>query len=142
MKRSYCLTFAMLLLVVALLMGCKAKESTYENLSDEDKIIVDVVCNNADKFENSESDMQAIRFADWNGNIYFIVQDMKYLDRTKTYSQTAEKWYIIDDEELVETNENNYLLSSWPGTVQCWSSDSPKEACAKALKSCIKLTDK
>lgn len=63
---------------------------------------------------NFEVDIQVIRFANWNGNMYFIVQDYeKGIDTA--YGQISEQWYIIENDSLIETDDYDYLLSSWPG---------------------------
>lgn len=132
--------FVMIAYLMVLLDGCGQESSVYSSLSDADKHIVEIVCSNSEQFANTEVDMQAIRFVNWNGNMYFLVQD--YEKGKNAYVQTSEQWYIIRDDALVETDDYDYLFSSWPGTVQSWSKESPREACAKAIKSCLTSNDK
>ena len=114
-QRKEIFLFMMICFLIVLLVGCGQESSVYNGLSDADKHIVEIVCGNSEQFVNTEVDMQAIRFVNWNGNMYFLVQDCE--KGKNAYVQTAEQWYIIRDDALVETDDYDYLFSSWSGTV-------------------------
>lgn len=67
--------FGMVVCLMILIIGCRQEASVYNSLSDYDKHIVQIVCDNSEQFVNTEADMQAIRFVNWNSNMYFLVQD-------------------------------------------------------------------
>lgn len=140
MKPKVIFLFVMVCFLIVLFVGCAREKNVYDELSDDDKHIVEIVCDNSGQFINFEVDIQVIRFANWNGNMYFIVQDYeKGIDTA--YGQISEQWYIIENDSLIETDDYDYLLSSWPGPAYGWSSESPREACAEALKGCLKLNN-
>lgn len=140
MKPKGAFLFVMVCFLIAFFVGCAQEKNVYDELSDDDKHIVEIVCDNSGQFINFEVDMQVIRFANWNGNMYFIVQDCEK-GRDTAYGQISEQWYIIENDSLIETDDYNHLLSSWPGPAYGWSTESPREACAKALKGCITVND-
>lgn len=132
--------FGMVIWLMILLIGCGREASVYNSLSDYDKYIVEIVCDNSEKFVNTEVDRQVIRFVNWNNNMYFLVQDYEKGDNA--YIQISEQCYIIKDDTLVETEDYDYWYFSRSGVVQSWSTESPREACAKAIKSCLTSNNK